>query len=111
MRLSVVCLPFVRLFGVQCACMLLFNVLHWCVVSTVLRFLSFLAHFFVRNMCADVHFQMFVFVLVSFGMELSLLFWFSCCFGRFVFVWHGIASVVLVFVWHWVVAFGEGEEQ
>ena len=83
----------------------------WRVVSTVLRFLSFLAHFFVRNMCADVHFQMFVFVLVSFGMELSLLFWFSCCFGRFVFVWHGIASVVLVFVWHWVVAFGEGEEQ
>ena len=38
MRLSVVCLPFVRLFVVQCACMLLFNVLHWCVVSTVLRF-------------------------------------------------------------------------
>ena len=37
---KVVCLPFVRLFVAQCACMLLLDVLHWCVVSTLLRFLS-----------------------------------------------------------------------
>jgi len=39
-----------------CVCVLV------ALVRTLLRFLSFLAHFFARNMCADVHFQMFVFV-------------------------------------------------
>ena len=108
-------------FVVRCACMLLFNVLHWCVVSTLLRCLSSVAHFFCpEHECGCSLSDVCVCVLVALVRTLLRFFIVPCAFfcpehvcGCSIsdvcvcvsVVWHGIESVVLVFVLLWSFCF------